>query len=94
MLECRADCRILEQEHGNGPAGEPAGAWFPRASSGCKRGTVSALRAQMLGAGFPPLGDDEVRGVRAPAPLMTGEHSPPIFARHPTDRLEELLPIV
>ncbi len=64
---------------------------LPEARKQQARDNLSALRAQMLGAGFPPLGDDEVRGVRAPTLLMTGEHSPPIFARHLTGRLEELL---
>ncbi len=42
---------------------------------------------------FPPLGDDDVRSIRAPALLLTGEHSPAFLLRL-TDRLEELLPIV
>jgi len=49
-----------------------------------------ADRAQILGAGFPPLGDDEVRGVRAPTLLLVGERSPALFHRL-SDRLAELL---
>jgi pimeloyl-ACP methyl ester carboxylesterase len=52
---------------------------------------VGALRAQVLGAGFPPLSEGEVRGVDAPALLMTGERSPAYLPRL-TDRLGQLLP--
>jgi pimeloyl-ACP methyl ester carboxylesterase len=52
---------------------------------------VRALRAQVLGAGFPPLGDDDVRGVQAPTLLMTGARSPAYLPRL-TDRLQQLLP--
>jgi pimeloyl-ACP methyl ester carboxylesterase len=41
----------------------------------------------------PPLGDEAVRGIRAPVLLVTGELSPAVALRI-TDRLEELLPIV
>ncbi len=41
----------------------------------------------------PPLGDEAVRGMRAPVLLVTGELSP-AFCLRITDRLEELLPIV
>jgi pimeloyl-ACP methyl ester carboxylesterase len=54
---------------------------------------VGALRAQVLGAGFPPLSEGEVRGVEAPTLLMTGERSPAYLPRL-TDRLEQLLPNV
>jgi pimeloyl-ACP methyl ester carboxylesterase len=52
-----------------------------------------ADRAQILGAGFPPLSDDEVRGVQAPTLLMCGDRSPALFHRL-SDRLAELLPNV
>ena len=55
------------------------------------RDNVKSLRAQLLGAGFPPLGDDEVRTVRAPALLFVGEQSPAVM-RLLTDHLQELLP--
>lgn len=55
------------------------------------RENLSALRAQLLGAGFPPLADDEVRGVTAPTLLLTGEHSAPVLRRL-SERLNELLP--
>jgi pimeloyl-ACP methyl ester carboxylesterase len=53
----------------------------------------SALKAQMLGAGFPALSAADVRGVRAPTPLVTGEHSPAFLIKL-TDLLEVLLPTV
>lgn len=55
------------------------------------RENTSALKAQMLGAGFPPLSAAEVRGVRAPVLLVTGERSPAFLLRL-TDLLAELLP--
>jgi pimeloyl-ACP methyl ester carboxylesterase len=55
------------------------------------RENVNTLRAQMLGAGFPPLSEDEVRRVVAPTLLMTGECSP-AFPLRLTDRLQQLLP--
>ncbi len=52
---------------------------------------VSSLRAQFLGAGFPPLADEEVRGVTVPTLLLCGERSP-LGLRRLSDRLHELLP--
>jgi pimeloyl-ACP methyl ester carboxylesterase len=50
-------------------------------------------KAQLLGEGFPPLLDDEVRTVAQPTLLLHSEQSPPLF-RLLADRLEELLPNV
>jgi pimeloyl-ACP methyl ester carboxylesterase len=66
---------------------------LPEARVEQMRDNLSELRAFVLGAGFPPLGDDDVRGIRAPVLLVTGELSPSMALRL-TDRLEELLPIV
>jgi pimeloyl-ACP methyl ester carboxylesterase len=66
---------------------------LPEASKQMMRENLGSARAQLLGAGFPPLDDDQVRSVRVPTLLLTGEHSPPFFLRL-TDRLEELLPTV
>ena len=55
------------------------------------RENLSTLRAQVLGAGFPPLSDDDVRSVTAPTLLMTGERSPAYLLRL-SDRLQQLLP--
>jgi pimeloyl-ACP methyl ester carboxylesterase len=51
----------------------------------------NADRAQLMGAGFPPLGEDEVARVEAPALVLIGEHSP-AFLHHLARRLHELLP--
>ncbi len=66
---------------------------LPEASKEIGRDNFSTLRAGLLGSGFPPLDDDDVRGIRAPTLLLTGERSPAFLLRL-TDRLEELLPIV
>jgi pimeloyl-ACP methyl ester carboxylesterase len=76
---------------GRGVLGEAPFERLPAVRKKQMRDNLGALRAQVLGAGFPPLGDDEVRGIRAPVLLVTGERSPTVFLRL-TDRLEELLP--
>lgn len=55
------------------------------------RENVHAMRAQLLGAGFPPVAEDDVRGVQAPTLLLTGERSPAVLRRL-SSRLHELLP--
>jgi pimeloyl-ACP methyl ester carboxylesterase len=55
------------------------------------RENLSTLRAQVLGAGFPRLSEDDVRGVAVPTLLMTGERSP-AYPLRLTDRLQQLLP--
>jgi pimeloyl-ACP methyl ester carboxylesterase len=55
------------------------------------RENLNTLRAQVLGAGFPPLRDDDVRGVAAPTLLVSGERSP-AYPLRLIDRLEQLLP--
>ncbi len=77
----------------HGVLGKEQYAQLPEARKQQMRENVSVLRAQMLGAGFPPLSDDDVRGVVAPTLLVTGERSP-AFLHRLTDRLEELLPNV
>ncbi|MGB8329178.1 MAG: alpha/beta hydrolase [Polyangiales bacterium] len=52
---------------------------------------VAVDKAQILGEGFPPLSDDEVRSVERPTLLLHGERSP-AFLRLLSDRLQELLP--
>jgi hypothetical protein len=58
---------------------------------GQARENLNTLRARVLGAGFPPLSDDDVRGVATPTLLMTGERSP-AYPLRLTDRLQQLLP--
>jgi pimeloyl-ACP methyl ester carboxylesterase len=55
------------------------------------RENVNTVRVQLLGSGFPPLSDEDVRGVAASALLITGERSPAYLLRL-TDRLQQLLP--
>jgi pimeloyl-ACP methyl ester carboxylesterase len=57
------------------------------------RDNIDVDRAQLLGSGFPPVADDEIRRVRAPTLLVSGSESPRLFA-HVLDRLEALLPDV
>ncbi|QDY79438.1 alpha/beta fold hydrolase [Streptomyces qinzhouensis] len=52
---------------------------------------LSALKAGLFDAGFPPLDPDEVRGVRAPVLLVTGEDSTAVLPLL-SERLAELLP--
>jgi pimeloyl-ACP methyl ester carboxylesterase len=53
----------------------------------------SSARAQLLGAGFPPLRDGDVRSMKKPTLLVSGEDSPAIM-RRATERLAQLLPNV
>jgi pimeloyl-ACP methyl ester carboxylesterase len=55
------------------------------------RENLGTLRAQLLGADFPPLSEEDVRGVRVPTMLMTGERSPAILLRL-SEHLQRLLP--
>jgi pimeloyl-ACP methyl ester carboxylesterase len=81
------------QTFGHGVLGKEPFERLPEARKEQMRENLNAVRAQLLGAGFPPLGDDDVRGIRVPVLLLTGERSPSVLLRL-TDRLEELLPIV
>jgi len=78
---------------GRGVLGKEPFERLPEARKQQMRDNLNAARAQLLGAGFPPLGDDEVRGVAVPVLLLTGALSPSVLLRL-TDRLEELLPNV
>ena len=49
------------------------------------------IEAELLGSGFPPLEDDALRRVQAPALLLAAQQSPRLWHRL-LDRLEELLP--
>lgn len=76
-----------------GVLGKQASERLPEPIKRRMRENVGTLRAGMLRPEFPSLTDDDVRGVRAPVLLLTGEHSPAFLLRL-TDRLEELLPVV
>lgn len=56
-----------------------------------RRANLNTLKAELLGSGFLPLGADQVRSIRTPTLLVTGQRSP-AFLLHLTDRLQELLP--
>ncbi|MGI8731529.1 MAG: alpha/beta fold hydrolase [Solirubrobacteraceae bacterium] len=71
-----------------GPAGL---ARLPEGRLEQARDNVATFRAQMLGAGFPPLSEDDVRSVRAPTLLLTGRDSPAFLLRL-SDAPERLLP--
>lgn len=51
----------------------------------------TADAAQLLGAGFPPLSEAEVRSIRTPTLLVTGERSPAILRRTLAKKLSSLL---
>jgi pimeloyl-ACP methyl ester carboxylesterase len=55
------------------------------------RDNISNIEAEILGSGLAPLDDAELRRLRTPVLLLTGEHSIGLFRRL-TDRLAELLP--
>lgn len=48
--------------------------------------------AQFLGEGFPPLEAEDVRAMEAPALLVAGERTPPLFRKTIIGKLEQLLP--
>lgn len=52
---------------------------------------ANSIKAEFLGSGFAPLDAEQVRRVRIPTLLITGQRSPSLFHRL-TDRLAELLP--
>jgi pimeloyl-ACP methyl ester carboxylesterase len=55
------------------------------------RENLGTLRAQLLGAGFPPLDEEDVRRIRVPTLLLTGQRSPAVLLRL-TEHLQRLLP--
>lgn len=75
----------------HGVLGKEAYERLPAARKQQMRENLSALKAQMLGAGFPPLSDEDVQSIGVPTLLLTGEHSP-AFLLELTAVLEQLLP--
>ena len=49
------------------------------------------IKAELLGSGFPPLHDEQLRSIQAPTLLLCGQSSPRLWHRL-TGRLQELLP--
>jgi pimeloyl-ACP methyl ester carboxylesterase len=87
----RGDDEQALQTFGYGFVGKERYERIPEERKQQLRENVNALRAQLLGAGFPSLYEDEVRRVATPTLLMTGECSP-AFPLRLTDRLQQLLP--
>jgi pimeloyl-ACP methyl ester carboxylesterase len=87
----RGDDEVAMQTFGCGLLGKETYERLPEERKQQALENVRAVRAQVLGAGFPPLSEDDVRGVQAPTLLMTGERSPRYLPRL-TDRLQQLLP--
>jgi non-heme chloroperoxidase len=87
----RGDNEKAMQTFGYGVLGKETYDRLPDERKQRFRENLNAMRAQLLGAGFPSLSDDDVRGVGAPALLVTGERSPAVLHRL-TDRLQDLLP--
>jgi pimeloyl-ACP methyl ester carboxylesterase len=83
------DAAMLRMAHGM--LGREAYDRLPEERKQQARENVNALRAQVLGAGFPPLSDDDVRRIAAPTLLITGEWSP-AYPLRLNDRLRQLLP--
>ena len=52
---------------------------------------ANAIKAEFLGSGFSPIAAGDVRSVRTPTLLLTGERSPALFG-HIVRYLGELLP--
>lgn len=89
----RGDDEAAMQRFAHGVLGEETYERLPEKRRQQARENLSTLRAQVLGGGFPPLSEDDVRGVAAPTLLMTGERSP-AYPLRLTDRLAQLLPNV
>jgi pimeloyl-ACP methyl ester carboxylesterase len=86
----RGDDEAAMHAYALGLLGKDTWERLPRERKQQVRENLNTLRAQVLGAGFPPLSDDDVRGVAAPTLLMTGARSPAYLPRL-TDRLQQLL---
>ena len=89
----RGDDAAAMERFAHGVLGRDTYERLPEARRQQARENMRTLRAQLLGAGLPPLSDDEVRGVRVPTLLMTGARSPAFLPRL-SDRLYQLLPDV
>ncbi|MEX2194552.1 MAG: alpha/beta hydrolase [Thermoleophilaceae bacterium] len=87
----RDDDEEAMQTFARGVLGREIYEQLPEARKQRMRENVGSLKAQLTGAGFPPLTEDEVRGVEVPALLLTGDRSPAAFVRM-SEHLERLLP--
>ncbi len=89
----RGDDEKAMRIFGQAALGKEAFERLPDARKEQMRENFAQHRAGLLGAGYPPLDDDDLRGMHAPVLLVTGQHSPRI-AIHLNDRIAELLPNV
>lgn len=89
----RGEDELAMQTFGEGVLGREGYHRLPEERKRQMRENRAAMRAQLIGAGFPPLAPGDVRGVRVPTLLMCGERSPKVLHRL-VDRLGELLPDV
>jgi pimeloyl-ACP methyl ester carboxylesterase len=87
----RGDDEAALRKMSHGMLGRDAYERLPPERKEQARENLITLRAQVLGSGFPPLSEDDVRGVAAPTLLITGERSP-AYPLRLTDRLQRLLP--
>jgi pimeloyl-ACP methyl ester carboxylesterase len=87
----RGDDEQALETFASGVLGKETYERLPAARRQQARENLGALRAQLLGAGFPPLSEEDVRGVAAPTLLVTGERTPAYMLRL-SDRLRQLLP--
>jgi pimeloyl-ACP methyl ester carboxylesterase len=87
----RGDDEAALQKMSHGMLGRDSYERLPQERKQQARENLNTLRAQVLDAGFPPLSEDDVRGVAAPTLLLTGERSP-AYPLRLTDRLQQLLP--
>jgi len=87
----RGDDEAAMQAYALGLLGQDTWEQLPQERKQQAFENARSLRAQVLGVGFLPLNDDDVRGVAAPTLLMTGARSPAYLPRL-TDRLQQLLP--
>ena len=77
----RGDDEAAMQAHALGLLGKDTWERLPQERKQQAFENVRSLRAQVLGAGFPPLSDDDVRRVQAPTLLMIGARSAAATAR-------------
>jgi pimeloyl-ACP methyl ester carboxylesterase len=87
----RGDDEAAMQTMAHGMLGRDAYERLPQERKQQARENLNTLRGQVVGAGFPPLSENDVRNVAAPTLLITGERSP-AYPLRLTERLQQLLP--
>ncbi|MGZ4665864.1 MAG: alpha/beta fold hydrolase [Frankiaceae bacterium] len=88
----RGDDEAAMRTFVHGVLGEEVYQRLPEARRQQMRHNLSALKAQMLGAGWPALHDGDIRSLHVPTLLLAGEGTPAFLLRC-TDELERLLPL-